>query len=186
MGEFDENGDAQVSASVYALEADPGTPLGCNWEYKDVSPTRNIQRYWDSSFPDEDELEARRKFEHCQAIIEQTVNKYGLPCETVPECETRIILERPFTGEKPTLVVDGSLVNDPSQECANQSPIARVDWYWGDGVVDTFNQMPDGYVHPFPNSHTYLQTGFFIWKIYAFDENGKLIAGGAGGFYGNF
>lgn len=132
---------------------------------------------WDA---DASNPEVRSKFMTCTAIINQAVEQHELQCETEPNCERRIIVtSRQVDGM--TVTHNGSLVNDPSVECVNRAPIERVDWYWGDGSVDTFNKMPDGFVHPFPNSHTYLEPRLYGYTAYAFDADGKII-----GRYNNF
>lgn len=181
-GEFDANGDAQVSGSVYAIESEPDIQaLACNWEFKGLSPPLKVERTWDgNSFDEED----RSKFEHCQSIIAQVVDELEIPCETNPECGRRVLIDHPTTHDGPFLEVNGALINDPPEDCVNTAVIAKVEWYWGDGEMDTFLKMADGYVYPFPNSHTYIKTGWFVWKLYAFDEEGKIV-GKAGGFFAN-
>jgi hypothetical protein len=122
----------------------------------------------------------RSKFLTCTAIINRVVEHYGLQCESEPNCEHRIIVtSRPVVGT--TVTYNGYLVNDPPAECVNRSAIERVEWYWGDGSVDIFNKMPDGFVHPFPTSHIYSETGLYGHKAYAFDADEKII-----GIYSNF
>ena len=50
--------------------------------------------------------------------------------------------------------------------------VATASWDWGDGNVDYFAQQPDGYVYPFPNSHTYGNSGAFEIEVTLFEENG--------------
>ena len=174
LGEIDQIGTAQNSTNVTTYESDPGW-LHCDWSFRSVSPNRELQRHW-SSFYEED----RAKFEDCQAIIDHVVNSKGLECETFPECESRIVIDRVRIDDL-TLNINGMLINEPDDECVNRSPFARVEWYWGDGTVDEFETMQDGYIYPFPNSHTYDDYGLYTWKIYAFDSKGKIV-GIAGSF----
>jgi hypothetical protein len=178
-GDLDQFGNPQTSGEVSAYEAAQGE-LTCAWQIQSTSPIRMQERYWFS--PNEED---RAKFEDCQAIIDYVVYDKGLECETLPECERRILIEYPTSGEKPTLLVNGALINDPNEECVNNSPIARIEWYWGDGSVDVFEPEADGYLYPFPNSHTYVETGLFVWIIYAFDERGRIVSS-AGNFYFNW
>lgn len=178
-GDIDQNGVAQTSADVSAYEIAPGE-LTCNWDYTSVSPTRKLQRHWFSPYEED-----RVKFEDCQEIIDHVVESESLECETNPECERRILIDYPSTGEKPTLIVNGILINDPEDECINNAPFAKIEWYWGDGSVDIFTPMSDGFIYPFPNSHTYTETGLFVWMMYGFDDEGKILST-AGNFYFNW
>lgn len=45
-------------------------------------------------------------------------------------------------------------------------------WDWGDGNVDQFFQLPDGYVYPFPNDHTYAAPGTYLIDVRIFDADG--------------
>lgn len=178
-GDIDQYGNTQTFGDVSAYEVAPGE-LNCGWDFKSISPDLKLERNWFSPYEED-----RAKFEDCQAIIDYVVYNENLECETLPECERRIITEYPTTGEKPNIIVNGILVNDPDEECVNDSPIAWIEWYWGDGSVDVFQPESDGYVYPFPNSHTYTETGIFVWRLYAFDEGGKILSS-AGNFYFNW
>jgi hypothetical protein len=173
-GTINLNGQAQTSADVSAslFLPEPGLIfVSCQWNYNEDSSSIHIGREWEGHNFDADN---QRKYEDCQAIIGHVSEEYQLPCETKPECEIRILVE-PYTRDDLFIEINGSLINDPRENCVNNAPIARVDWYWGDGAMDTFEMMPDGYVYPFPNSHTYSQNSFYVWSIYAYDEDGKII-----------
>lgn len=178
-GDIDQFGKTQTFGDVSAYEVAPGE-LNCGWDYKSASPDIKLERNWFSPYEED-----RAKFEDCQTIIDYVVHNEGLECETLPECERRILIEYPTSGEKPTLIVNGALINDPNEECVNDEPIAWIEWYWGDGSADVFEPEADGYVYPFPNSHTYTETGLFVWIMYAFDGRGRIVSS-AGNFYFNW
>lgn len=54
-------------------------------------------------------------------------------------------------------------------------PVWSATWDWGDGTVDEFFQLPDGYVYPFPNDHTYAEQGSYTVDIRLFDEEGYQL-----------
>lgn len=175
-GDISPTGYAQTRGNVSAVQPEPDSEnppwvLICNWSFHVDSPFLDIGSWWEGDYFNEED---QRKIEDCQAIIEHVSEKNDLPCETLPECEIRILITN-VDRDDLSIEVIGSLINDPPQGCVNKSPIARVDWYWGDGSMDTFGEMPDGYVHPFPNSHTYSQSGIYLWTIYAFEKDGKIL-----------
>jgi hypothetical protein len=53
--------------------------------------------------------------------------------------------------------------------------VGSATWDWGDGTVEQFFQMPDGYVYPFPSDHTYAAPGSYNVDVRIFDEDGMLL-----------
>lgn len=173
-GDLNTNGYATTQGHVAAylpkLEWPPY--VLCNWTYYEESSSTDVDRMWISDFTDEDD---QLKLQDCQAVIDYVASEYELPCETLPECEVRIVIDD-TTVEDMSIEVNGHLVNDPLETCANREQISRVEWYWGDGAIDTFEATSGGYVQPFPNWHTYTQNLAYMWSIYAFDEHGDIIS----------
>jgi hypothetical protein len=62
---------------------------------------------------------------------------------------------------------------------ANYEPpcpaVGSASWDWGDGNIDEFFQMPDGYVYPFPNDHSYAAPGSYTVDVRIFDEEGNPL-----------
>lgn len=173
QGDISVDGSIQNSEIVYSLEFGilPSERLMCGWSVKNVPAGIDETVSW--SGDPRDPMD-RRNFQNCQSVIERVVTEQERVCETSPECEKRIVIDDLQIDEL-TVTVNGSLINAPPENCVNNKSIDSVEWYWGDGAMDTFDKMPDGFVYPFPNSHTYTELSSQVIRIYAFDIDGKII-----------
>ena len=175
-GDLNESGYPQTRGSVGTSMPvpEPESPpwlLHCSWNYHEEMPYLDLDRWWEGDYFNETD---QRKIEDCQAIIDHVADKHELPCETAPECTVRVVIDSVIKDDM-SVDVNGFLINDPPEYCVNRNHIASVDWYWGDGAVDTYEMMPDGYVYPFPSSHTYSQNLGYGISIIAYDANGEII-----------
>lgn len=173
-GDLNEKGYAQTRGHVATYPPDAEFPpyVLCGWNYYEEADSTDLGRMWIADHFDEEE---QFKLQDCQTVIEQVSAEHDIPCEIVPECQARIVIEQTDVDEM-SIEVDGYLVNYPLEYCVNREQIARVDWYWGDGTMETFENPTGGHVQPFPNSHTYSQNLAYLWSVYAYDEYGNIIS----------
>ena len=164
--EPDDSGSPAVGSSYFASVMKTGEPnhvLSCN--FANVGDSFSS---WNGDFFSEID---RDKFDACIEILEAAKAETSSVCEVQYDCKQRVFITGPTEIDGLSVVdVWGSLINEPNDYCVNDDAFAYVEWYWGDGTVDTFTQNLDGYVYPFPSSHTYTEAGTFLIAIWAFNE----------------